>query len=307
MNAAGAPQAPVWRHFDIPLRVPFRGQSSRRGSVVSGPYGWGEFSPFPGFGREDRDAALAAARSSAFDPWPQPVRNSIPVHVTVPALAPEAAAELVRSSGCRSAKVKVAEGDDESRVAAAREALGPGGRLVVDANGAWDAEEAVARIRRLDRWSVDLVEQPVKTCEEMATVRRSVEVPLAADELAFSEESVRRIVAMEAADVLVIKVQSLGGVVPAMRVIESSGLPAIVSSMVETSVGISAGIALAAALRDLPYPCGLGTVPLLDGDLVADSLVPVDGAVAVRRPEVDPALLERYAGRDFTRAGGSRP
>ncbi|HYN99110.1 MAG TPA: O-succinylbenzoate synthase, partial [Actinomycetota bacterium] len=111
----------------------------------------------------------------------------------------------------------------------------------------------------------------------------------------------------EAADVLVIKVQSLGGVVPAMRVIESSGLPAIVSSMVETSVGISAGIALAAALRDLPYPCGLGTVPLLDGDLVADSLVPVDGAVAVRRPEVDPALLARYAGPDFTEAGGSRP
>ena len=306
MNGTGERQALVWRHFDIPLRVPFRGQSSRRGSVVCGPYGWGEFSPFPGFGRDDRGAALAAARSSAFEPWPPPVRDAIPVHVTVPALEPEPAAELVRSSRCTSAKVKVGEGDDQARVAAVREVLGPGGRLVVDANGAWEVEEAIACIRRLDRWSVDLVEQPVRTCEEMASVRRAVEVPLAADELAFSEESVRRIVEMEAADVLVIKVQSLGGVIPAMRVIESSGLPAIVSSMLETSVGISAGVALAAALPDLPYPCGLGTVPLLDGDLVADSLVPLDGAVSVRRPAVDPALLERFAGRDFTRDGRRR-
>ncbi len=290
-----APAGPEWRYFNIGLRVPFRGQTSRRGAVVSGPHGWGEFSPFPGFGTEDHRAAVSGAYASAFEPWPAPVRDHIPVHVTVPALEPGAAAALVRASGCTAAKVKVAEGNDEARVEAVREALGPGGRLVVDANGAWSVDEAVRRIKVLSRYSVDLVEQPVRTIEEMAEVRRAVDIAIAADELANSPESVRRLVELEAADVLVIKVQSLGGINRAMRAIEESGLPAIVSSMLETSVGISAGVALAAALEHLPYPCGLGTVPLLAGDLVADSLVPVDGRIKVRRPQVDPALIERFA------------
>lgn len=284
-----------WSYFKIPLLVPFRGQTSRRGAVVSGPFGWGEYSPFPGFGTEDRRAAASAACASAFERWPAPVRDYIPVHVTVPALEPEAAAELVRSSGCAAAKVKVAEGNDEARVEAVREALGPDGRLVVDANGAWSVAEAVRRIKVLARYSVDLVEQPVATIEEMAELRRSVEVAVAADELANSREAVLRLVELEAADVLVIKVQSLGGVNRAMQVIQDSGLPAIVSSMLETSVGISAGLALAAALEHLPYPCGLGTLPLLAGDLVSDSLVPTEGRIKVRRPEADPALLDRYA------------
>lgn len=284
----------AWRHFDIPLRVPFRGQTSRRGAVVSGPFGWGEYSPFPGFGAEDHRSAEAAALACAFEPWPAPLRDYIPVHVTVPALDPEEAAALVRSSGCSAAKVKVAEGNDEARVEAVREALGPGGRLVVDANGAWSVAEAVRRIKVLSRYSLDLVEQPVRTFEEMAEVRRAVDIAVAADELAGSMDSVRRLVELEAADVLVIKVQSLGGVNRAMQAIDGSGLPAIVSSMLETSVGISAGVALAAALEHLPYPCGLGTVPLLAGDLVTDSLVPVDGRIKVRRPQVDPALLDRY-------------
>lgn len=289
------PAGTDWRYFNVPLRVPFRGQTSRRGAVVSGPSGWGEFSPFPGFGTGDHEAAVSAAYACAFEPWPAPLREYIPVHVTVPALAPQAAADLVRASGCSAAKVKVAEGNDEARVEAVRDALAPGGRLVVDANAAWDVTEAVRCINTLSRYSVDLVEQPVATMEEMAEVRRAVDVAIAADELACSEESVRRLVELEAADVLVVKVQSLGGISRAMRVIEESGLPAIVSSMVETSVGISAGLALAAALEHLPFPCGLGTIPLLAGDLVADSLVPVDGRIRVRRPEVEPSLLDRYA------------
>lgn len=203
---------------------------------------------------------------------------------------------MVRASGCTDAKVKIADGDDEGRVEAVREALGPHGRLMVDANGAWEVDEAIRNIRRMYQYSVDLVEQPVRGLSEMVKVRRAVEIPLAADELAFSIESVRKIVRAEAADVLVIKVQSVGGVQVAMRLIEECALPVIVSNMIETSVGVSAGLALAAALPDLPFACGLGTVPLLDGDLVIDSLVPVGGRIAVRRPEVDEALLERYVG-----------
>ncbi|MGQ0679314.1 MAG: enolase C-terminal domain-like protein [Actinomycetota bacterium] len=267
----------------------FRGQTRRRGRVCLGPQGWGEASPFPGFG-VDVGSCMRAAVSAAFEPWPVPVRNSVPVHVTVPALGPQEAAALVRASGCRAAKVKVAQGDDEARVEAVREVLGPAGRLVIDANGAWDVDVAIARIRRLYRYSIDLVEQPVRSLVDMARVRRAVEVPLAADELAFSAEAVQRIVHAEAADVLVIKVQALGGLAAALQAIEAAGLPVIVSSLLETSIGLSAGVALAAALPELPYPCGLGTAALLDGDLVADPLVPVDGRVPVRRP---PAVLER--------------
>lgn len=295
---AGGPVEPEWRFFDIPLRVPIRGQLRRRGAVVRGPYGWGESSPFPGYGEGSRAAADRAAITSAFELWPDPVRNWIPVHVTVPAVGPEEAAKLVGRSGCTAAKVKVAEGDDESRVEAVRHALGPHGRLVVDANGAWEVDEAITNIRRLGRFGVNLVEQPVRGYLDLARVRRAVEVPVAADELASSEEAVRRIVEVEAADALVIKVQSLGGVQAALRAVVAAGLPVIVSSLIETSVGVAAGLALAAALPELPYPCGLGTVTMLEGDLVGDPLVPVNGGIAVRRPEVDLDCLARFAGSD---------
>lgn len=299
----GEPLGLSWRYFDIPLKVPFRGQTRRQGAVILGPYGWGECSPFPGFGEADRDIAVKSAYESAFEPWPDPVREWIPVHVTIPALGPQEAAAMVRESRCSAAKVKVAEGDDDERVAAVREALGPAGRLVVDANGGWGVDEAIRRIRSFYRYSVDLVEQPVRGLLEMAKVRRSVDVPIAADELAYSAASIRRLVKLEAADVLVIKVQCLGGVPQALRVIEDSGLPAIVSNLLETSVGISAGVALAAALPELNYPCGLGTASLLAGDLVEDRMIPQDGRIKIRRPPVEPAMLEKYADREPRWAG----
>ncbi|HEX2053199.1 MAG TPA: o-succinylbenzoate synthase [Actinomycetota bacterium] len=291
----GEPLGLAWRYFDIPLRVPFRGVTRRKGAVILGPHGWGECSPFPGFAPESRNRSVEAAYDAAFEPWPMALRTAIPVHVTIPAVAPEEAAALVRQSGCRAAKVKVAEGNDEARVEAVRDALGPGGRLVVDANGAWDFDQAVASIRRLSRYSVELVEQPVRGLADLARVRRTVDVPVAADELASSEKAIRIIARTEAADVVVVKVQAIGGVTAALRAVETAGIPAIVSNLLETSIGISAGVALAAALDSLPYPCGLGTVPLLAGDLVADSLVPVNGQIEVRRPEADTSALARFA------------
>src|SRR5581483_4122910 len=128
----------------------------------------------------------------------------------------------------------------------------------------------------------------------LARVRRRVAVPVAADESLRALGDARRLAALDAADAVVVKVQPLGGVRAALQVIEAAGVPAIVSSLYETSVGLAAGVALAAALPDLPFACGLGTGVLLAGDVVADPLLPQGGRLAVRRPEPDPALLARW-------------
>ncbi|MGP3918134.1 o-succinylbenzoate synthase [Nonomuraea sp. 10N515B] len=281
------------------MRLRFRGQTVREGVLLRGPAGWGEFSPFPEYGPRECARWLACAREAAFEGWPEPVRDSVPVNATVPAVDPERAHELVRRSGCGTAKVKVGEqgqtfDEDVARVEAVRDALGPAGRLRVDVNGAWSVDEAVRRLKRLDTYDLEYAEQPCATLEELAAVRRACDVPIAADESIRRAEDPLRVRAAEAADVAVVKVQPLGGVRNALRVVEACGLPAVVSSAVETSVGLAAGLALAAALPSLPYACGLGTLPLLAGDVVDDPLTPVDGRLAVRRPSVDDQQLSAF-------------
>jgi O-succinylbenzoate synthase len=283
--------------FAIPLRTRFRGIAVREGALLRGPAGWGEFSPFWDYHDAESAAWLRAAREAAYDGWPPPVRSSVPVNVTVPAVAPERAAQIVRASGgCRTAKVKVAEpgqtlADDEARVEAVRDEIGRDGRVRVDVNGAWDVHTAVRAIRALASYELEYVEQPCATVEELAEVRRRVDVPIAADESIRRADDPLRVAAMHAADIAVLKVQPLGGVRACLRIVEQIGLPAVVSSALETSVGIAAGVALAAALPELPYACGLATVQLLERDVVADPLLPVDGALPVRRPAPDPAAL----------------
>ncbi len=290
------------RVFSIPMRTRFRGITVREGVLFRGDHGWGEWSPFLEY-----DAAIAApwlrcAEEAAAGDWPDPVRDAVPVNVTVPAVDPERAHEIVAAGGCRTAKVKVAEpgqtlAHDEARLEAVRDALGGDGRVRVDANGAWDVDEAVTAIAALDRAAggLEYVEQPCAAVEDLAVVRRRVDVPVAADESIRRAEDPYRVRDLEAADVAVLKVQPLGGVRACLRIAEDIGLPVVVSSALETSVGIAAGVALAAALPDLPYACGLATVQLLTDDVVRGSLLPVDGMLPVTRPEVDEAALARVA------------
>jgi len=284
--------------YSIPLTTRFRGIVVREGVLLRGDAGWGEFSPFLEY--DDAVAApwLAAAMEAADLGWPDPVRASVPVNVTVPACSPERAREIVLASrGCRTAKVKVAEpgqvlAEDQARLEAVRDALGPDGLIRIDANGGWSVEEAVAAIGVLDRAAsgLEYVEQPSPSVEDLALVRRRVGVPIAADESIRRAEDPYRVRDLEAADIAVLKVQPLGGVRACLRIAEDIGLPVVVSSALETSVGIAAGVALAAALPELNHACGLATVQLLTGDVVESSLLPVDGALPVRRPEVSPPL-----------------
>jgi o-succinylbenzoate synthase len=296
--------------FAVPMRTLFRGLTVREGVLVEGAAGWGEFSPFWDYDPPTCVPWWRAAVEAAHVGWPEPVRDRVPVNCTVPAVGPERAAELVRSSGgCRTAKVKVAErgqtlADDLARVEAVRGALGAGGRIRIDANGAWSVEEAARAVGELARFDLEYVEQPCRDAEELAALRRRIDVPVAADESIRRAEDPLRVAALEAADVAVLKVQPLGGVRACLRIAADIGLPVVVSSALESSVGIAAGVALAAALPDLPYACGLATVSLLQADVAAQPLLPVDGALPVVRPvpradlpQVDAATELRWRGR----------
>jgi O-succinylbenzoate synthase len=287
------------RVYSIPMRTRFRGITRRDGVLIHGPAGWGEFSPFAEYGAKECARWLAAAREAAYDGWPAPLRDRIPVNATIPAVGPDQAHAMTRASGCRTAKVKVAESgqtddDDLARVEAVRDAIGAGGKVRIDVNGAWEADHAIRMIRQLDRFDLEYVEQPCATLDELAEVRRRVDVPVAADESIRRAEDPLKVLAAEAADVAVLKVQPLGGVRAALRIAEECGLPVVVSSAVETSVGLAAGLALAAALPALPYACGLATLSLLEGDVVADPLTATDGAIEVRRPPLDESALAPY-------------
>ncbi|MDX5398818.1 MAG: o-succinylbenzoate synthase, partial [Actinomycetes bacterium] len=203
-----------------PLRARFRSLDERDGLLLRGPAGWAEFSPFWEYDDEVAVPWLRAALEAATLGFPAPLRDHVTVNVTVPAVGPERAAELVRASqGCTTAKVKVAEPgqgleDEVDRLAAVRAALGPDGHIRIDSNGAWTAAEAISVLPVLDRAAGGLqyAEQPCRTVAELAEVRRRVAVPIAAD------ESIRRaadpfaVKRAGAADVVVLKVQPLGGV-----------------------------------------------------------------------------------------------
>jgi O-succinylbenzoate synthase len=287
------------RAFAIPMRVPFRGVTVREGALIEGPAGWGEFSPFAEYGPRESARWLACAIEAATAGWPAPVRASIPVNVTVPAVGPAQAHEIVSGTGCRTAKVKVAQrgqgdADDIARVEAVRDALGRHGRIRVDANGAWSVDHARRMLRRLAAFGLEYAEQPCATLAELAELRRAVDVPLAADESVRRAEDPLQVRAAGAADIVVVKAAPLGGVRAGLAVAEDCGLPVVVSSAVESSVGLAAGAALAAALPSLPYDCGLATMSLLTGDVTASPLAASGGALPVRRAEVDPGRLAAF-------------
>jgi O-succinylbenzoate synthase len=284
--------------FALPMNVRFRQITTREGILIQGPVGVGEFSPFWDYDVDESASWLAAALEAAQHEFPEPVRDRIPVNCTVAAVTPDQAAAIVlRSGGCTTAKVKVAErghtmDDDIERVSAVRDALGPGGKVRVDANGGWTVREAAAAISELSAFQLEYVEQPCTDVRELAELRRLVDVPIAADESIRRATDPLEVRDLGAADIAVLKVQPLGGVRACLRIAEQIGMPVVVSSALESSVGIGAGVALAAALPDLPYACGLATAAMLGLDVTQEPFTAIDGFLDVRRPLPDPRMIE---------------
>lgn len=266
----------------LPMRTRFRGITARETVIFRGPCGWGEFGPFIEYDDEESAAWLAAGIEAAYLGPPPPQRESVPINATVPAVpASEVAGILSRYPGAQTAKVKVAEpgqtlDDDVARVAATRAVLP---RVRVDANGKWSVAEAITALRELG--DLEYAEQPCATVAELVQVRRAVEVPIAADESIRRVVDPLRVVAAEAADVAVLKVAPLGGMRAVLRLADQIGIPVVVSSALDSAVGMAAGVAAAAALPHLELACGLGTGSLFERD-IAESFVPVGGQLLPR-------------------------
>jgi O-succinylbenzoate synthase len=296
--------------FALPLRRRFRGLQVREGMLIQGPSGWGEFAPFDDYSTAASGRWLAAAIEAAYGTWSPMVRDSIPVNAILPSLPlteVEAWTNQAKNDfGVRTVKVKVAEStlaDDVERLGTVRSVLGAEARIRIDCNGKWSLEHATASLPRLvaAAGGLEYVEQPLADLTEMALLRSRVDVRFAVD------EGLRAAVDLAdpalpdriraAGDVLVLKAGPLGGVAAALQLAERIGLPVVVSGALDSSVGLAAGLALAAAVPELTFDCGLGTGALFAADLSAAPLVPSHGQIRVGRREPDPAALSVAAER----------
>ncbi|AMM21885.1 O-succinylbenzoate synthase [Frondihabitans sp. PAMC 28766] len=290
----------------LPLRNRFRGVDVREALLVEGPNGWTEFSPFVEYESAEASAWLAATIDFGWGPAPVAVRSSVLVNATLPAVdAALVPGILRRYPGCRTVKVKVAEpgqslAHDVARVRAAREFVGDSGRVRIDANTNWSIDQTLEALEALAPFALEYVEQPVRTVPELAAVRDRIAaeglgVPVAADESVRKATDPLAVARAGAADLLVIKAQPLGGITPALRVVQDAGLPVVVSSAIDTSVGLSMGAYLAASVPSLDHDCGLGTAAMFTSDVTREPLLPSGGAIDVRRVDVDVDLLRASA------------
>lgn len=287
--------------YSIDMRVHFRGIDTREGVLLRHGDRWSEWSPFLEYGDVEAATWLRAALPDAD---PQPRRLRVPVNVTVPVVTPRRAADLVASSGCQTAKVKIADpqscfDDDMDRLAAVRSALGPDGHLRVDANGALSVDAAERALTAMAPLGLQYAEQPCATVEELAELRQrliaaGVDVPIAADESIRREADPLRVAELGAADVVVLKQQPMGGWRRCLELAEELDLPVVVSSALETSIGLWAGLQTAASLPELELACGLNTAKLLDDDVLSEPLTARGGFIELTGPPTpEPKALAR--------------
>ncbi len=295
----------------LPMNVRFRRVTSRDGLLLHGPSGWSEAAPFWDYDPVESSTWLAGALDVATAPRRAVLRDEVPVNVTIPVVSPESArTRVLESGGCATAKVKVADpgstlDEDVARVRAVAEALretvGDAAKVRVDANAAWDVEQAVRAITALDEAAeaaggLQYCEQPCPTVPELAEVRGRVRAAIAADESIRRASDPLAVARAGAADVAVIKIAPLGGIERALRIGEETGLRLVVSSALESSIGLSVGVRAAASLpadeSGEVLACGLATGRLLGADVVAEPLLPAGGVLPVHDFAPDPSLLD---------------
>jgi len=303
--------------FALKLNGKFRSTQVRTGILISGPAGWGEFAPFPEYGDEICSKWLAGALESAFGTFPAKLRSSVPVNSIIPMLSIEQTISAVETAvnvyGMTTFKVKVADSapdslaSDELRVnavCATLDRLGVEGKIRIDVNGQWNLDQAMQAIPVLEHAArgLDYIEQPCSTIAELIELKNKMQnwtqpIQIAVDESLRLATSLDVDEIRSAADILVVKAIPLGGVQRALDLITEIGLPAVVSGSLDTSVGLSSGIALAASIPHLYGACGLGTGTLFAEDLVTPTTLPTNGELIVRRASPDAHLLATAAAK----------
>jgi O-succinylbenzoate synthase len=270
----------------LPTKTNFRGVTVREVALFKGEYGWAEFSPFLEYDDHESARWLASAIEAANSPRPHKYRSVIPVNATIPATNDKAVIErLVEAySGCSTFKVKVGDNLAEDIVRLARiRSLGRNVNIRIDVNGSWSVQEAQTNLYAMyeEIGPFEYVEQPVATIEEMRELKSKIRIPLtiAADEVLRKATDPFAINLDDAADVLMLKVQPLGGITRSLAIAEHHKLPVVVSSALESAVGIHYGLELAASLENLIFDCGLATGSLMAADVA--HLPIVDGAMAL--------------------------
>lgn len=291
--------------YHLPMNVRFRRVTSREGLLLHGPFGWAEAAPFWDYDPAESSTWLLGAIDVATR-QPRPlVRSEVPVNVTIPVVSAEdARARVLASGGCGTAKVKVADPgvpleEDVARVCAVAQALadtvGDAGRVRVDANAAWSVDEAIRATEALDEAArvlggLHYVEQPCPSIAELARVRAAVRPLIAADESIRRVEDPFEVARAEGADIAVIKIAPLGGIERALTIGEKSGMKLVISSALESSIGLGVGVRAAASIPGQILACGLGTGAFLAADVVSEPLRVSHGMLPVCDLEPDLSL-----------------
>ena len=284
----------------LPLKSKFRGITVREVALFQGPAGWGEFAPFLEYDDAESSTWLLSAIDAATNSAPMAHRGFIKVNATLPALnnAKEIENLLQSFAGCDTVKIKVGEnlGEDIVRVARVR-ALLPKAKLRLDVNGGWSVEQALINLYEIyeEVGPLEYVEQPCATLEELRELKEKlvVEIKVAGDEVIRKAEDPFAINLQGAVDILMLKVAPLGGITRAREIGAHHKLPMLVSSALDSAVGISYGLQLAASLPSLDYACGLATGQLLSADIAELPLK--NGELAVHSVSPDAELLAKYA------------
>ena len=284
----------------LPLKSKFRGITEREVALFEGPAGWGEFAPFLEYDDVESSTWLLSAVDAATNPAPMAYRGFIKVNATLPALnnAKEIEELLQSFAGCDTVKIKVGENlaEDIVRVARVR-ALLPKAKLRLDVNGAWSVDQALVNLYAIyeEVGSLEYIEQPCATLAELRQLKEKlvIDFKITGDEVIRKAKDPFAIDLQGAVDVLMLKVAPLGGVTRAREIGAHHKLPMVVSSALDSAVGIGYGLQLAASLPSLDYACGLATGQLLSAD-VAD--MPLEnGELEVRAISPDADLLAKYA------------
>jgi O-succinylbenzoate synthase len=280
----------------IPVKNNFRSVKNREIALFQGPEGWSEFSPFLEYSSAESAVWLKAAIEAATKPAPKPIRDLVEVNATLPNVKAQEVSSILKGfQGCTTVKIKINDFLNDHLILQEVLKVMPKAKFRLDINGGWQLEEAVANLTNYEQefpGQIDYVEQPCIDLADIKSLRGKVNLKIAVD------ESIRKFLSSdltkinEVADIAIIKWAPSGGISTALEIIEKIKLPVVISSALESSVGISHGVALASVVPNLYGACGLGTVSLLEGDVTSKPLIAEDGFIKHRK--ITPDLIEQF-------------